>query len=471
MALIARRLFHRFIFRVVVRTLFRLKVIYVGEFRSMDQLIIVANHNSHLDTFLLFLAMPISCISSLRPVAGIDYFNARPLLFALANFLFKPIWIDRVREDGAVVDSLIDAIDKGDSLILFPEGTRGQAGKIAQFKTGIGRILERRPHIPVVPAGIIGTDRSFPRGRFFPKFVRHCVVMSSARCMYGYPADISSSLRETIVELIGTIPATENNNRRRKPQIICTVGIDGSGKSSLSRKLAREHSNSSRVWYVGDKLEYFKNGQIQPRAMTWLEPLRQCFTSYSKHSSNLAVYKIPKLIELILRDLIVKRIAQNGDAELIVIDGCPVINLLAWANLYHEDIFNSTRCSIALTTLTGGSDAKADESELIGIPEFSLMKRLRLNKFQLPDTSLFLDLEPEIAIRRIEARNEFRQAHEQLVQLVKLRAAYKVLHELLLRHPNVIARKLDAAFNSDVLVKQATTIIKENDSCIINQYT
>jgi len=466
-----RRMIHRFALRPAVRTIFRVKVIQVGDFRSINQLVMVANHNSHLDIFLLFLAMPISRILSLRPVAAIDYFRTRPLLLALASFLFRPVWIDRDNEDGSVVESLIDAIDKGDSLILFPEGSRGQTETIAQFKTGIGRILECRPHVPVIPAGIVGTGQSFPRGAYIPKFVRHCVVLGSARCMYGHPAGITKSLREAVVGLVDSISEEGSNNRKQKPQIICTVGIDGCGKSMLSRKLARECSSSSRVWYVSDKLEFFKNGQTRDRALPWLELLRQWFASYSKHSSNLAVYKIPKLIELILRDLIVKRIARNGDTELIVIDGCPVINLLAWATIYHEDIFNARRCSIALTTLTGGSGVKVIQPELRCVPEISLMKRLHLDNFQLPDTTLFLDLKPELAIQRVEARNEFRQAHERIDQLAKLRTGYKVLHGLLLRHPKVTSTKLDAACTPEVLVKQATNLIKENDSCITNQYT
>ena len=76
--------------------------------------------------------------------------------------------IDRKREN-EMSDPLAEmgqVLKDGDSLLLFPEGSRGEPEQLSRFKTGIARLVERHPHIPIVPIFTHGLGKSLPRGTF-----------------------------------------------------------------------------------------------------------------------------------------------------------------------------------------------------------------------------------------------------------------------------------------------------------------
>jgi thymidylate kinase len=232
------------------------------------------------------------------------------------------------------------------------------------------------------------------------------------------------------------------------------VGIDGCGKSTLSRQLARELSETSNTCLVSDTLEYYQRGRRVSRSTKWPETLRQWIGARAKRARSLAGYKIPKLIELLLRNIVARQVERNGDANVIVMDGCPLINLVAFAILYHEQRFDAQACMQAMTALTSGA-GHGNHSLLERVPELALLVRLRLNRLQIPDATILLDVEPELAMQRIGSRHAQRQVHENESSLGKLRSAYLTVYRILECHPGVVARRLDAALGPDVLVEQA----------------
>ena len=123
-----RVLIHLTLVRPILRILFRARIETANHAAIPGHFILVANHNSHLDTALLFMALPISQIATTRPVAALDHFSRHPILFATANVLFRPVWIDRDAWAETAIERIIEALDGGDSIILYPEGTRGQPG-------------------------------------------------------------------------------------------------------------------------------------------------------------------------------------------------------------------------------------------------------------------------------------------------------------------------------------------------------
>ena len=135
-----------------------------------DPFVLIANHSSHLDTIVLLSLFRLSRLRRIRPCAAADYWEATPLRSALSRALFNILPIARARftPENHPIHRMSEALDRGESLILFPEGTRGGGDEVAPFKAGIARLLEERPDVPVVPAYLVNLGRSLPKGEWIP---------------------------------------------------------------------------------------------------------------------------------------------------------------------------------------------------------------------------------------------------------------------------------------------------------------
>lgn len=128
--------------------------------------ILIANHNSHLDTLALMSLYPLSQLYRLRPVAAMDYFMRNPLLAWFATRIIRIIPLRRQLKTGQG-DPLVEAMEalqRGEILILFPEGTRGEPEQMGELKTGIAHLARRIPEVPVVPVYLHGLGMALPKG-------------------------------------------------------------------------------------------------------------------------------------------------------------------------------------------------------------------------------------------------------------------------------------------------------------------
>jgi len=128
--------------------------------------IIVANHNSHLDTITLMTLLPLKLLPRVHPVAAADYFLRNRLLawFALTVIGIVPIKRQRTRPDEDLLAPVREAIAGGDILIFFPEGSRGEPEKLTEFKSGIARLAAEFSQVPVVPIFMHGLGKALPKG-------------------------------------------------------------------------------------------------------------------------------------------------------------------------------------------------------------------------------------------------------------------------------------------------------------------
>ena len=138
-----------------------------GELPLHGPAIIVANHNSHLDTIVLMSLFPLKISKLIRPVAAEDYFFRNKYLkwFAVRILNVIPIFRTSNKESGLnPLDPVSEALREGSIVIYYPEGTRGEPERITKFKSGIARLAERHPDIPIVPIFMHGLGKALPKG-------------------------------------------------------------------------------------------------------------------------------------------------------------------------------------------------------------------------------------------------------------------------------------------------------------------
>ena len=141
------------------------------------QTVYFANHSSHLDFVVLWSSLPAEVRALTRPVAAQDYWN-EGLRRALAVNVFRAVLVARhvakTEEHEAsadprqAIEHMLEAMGKNESLILFPEGTRGTGEEVAAFKSGLYYLCQQRPGLRLIPAYLHNLNRILPKGEFLP---------------------------------------------------------------------------------------------------------------------------------------------------------------------------------------------------------------------------------------------------------------------------------------------------------------
>jgi 1-acyl-sn-glycerol-3-phosphate acyltransferase len=134
-----------------------------------EQRIYFANHQSHADLLLIWAALPQVLRTLTRPIAARDYWTRTPFRSWITTAVFNAIYVSRERTaDQDPLEPLVDALERGDSIILFPEGTRGHADEPQDFKAGLYNLALRFPQVVLVPAWINNVQRVMPKGEVVP---------------------------------------------------------------------------------------------------------------------------------------------------------------------------------------------------------------------------------------------------------------------------------------------------------------
>jgi 1-acyl-sn-glycerol-3-phosphate acyltransferase len=128
-----------------------------------------ANHSSHIDTLAIWSALPIRLRRITHPVAARDYWGSG-LRRYIATKALKAVLIDRGRErpDDNPLAPLIDVLNQGESLIIFPEGTRGKQALPSTFKSGLYHLAAQFPQVQLIPVYLENLHRSMPKGALVP---------------------------------------------------------------------------------------------------------------------------------------------------------------------------------------------------------------------------------------------------------------------------------------------------------------
>jgi 1-acyl-sn-glycerol-3-phosphate acyltransferase len=127
--------------------------------------IIVANHNSHLDTLTIMAMFSPRDLGRVRPVAAADYFLRSRVKSWFAMNLIGIIPIPRKGRDRRArpLEACEKALDRGEILILFPEGSRGEPERLSEFKRGVAHLVRACPQTPVHPLFMYGLGKALPK--------------------------------------------------------------------------------------------------------------------------------------------------------------------------------------------------------------------------------------------------------------------------------------------------------------------
>jgi 1-acyl-sn-glycerol-3-phosphate acyltransferase len=140
------------------------------------QRIYFANHQSHLDWVLIWAALPEDLRATTRPIAARDYWTASRFKHWITREVFHAVYVSRARQQAAAgasadedpLEPLVDALQHGDSLVIFPEGTRSNKGEPQAFKSGLYHLAEQFPGVQLVPVWIDNVQRVMPKGEVVP---------------------------------------------------------------------------------------------------------------------------------------------------------------------------------------------------------------------------------------------------------------------------------------------------------------
>lgn len=167
----------------LLRAIWRPHVIGLENVPRSGPLILASNHQSFIDSVVIPAVAP-------RPVnflAKSDYFEGRGIKGRLVKEWFvtfgaMPVDRDDSRAAIASLDTALGVLAEGGAFGIYPEGTRSRDGRLYRGRTGVAQ-LALTSGAPIVPVGLIGTDRLQPVGSNRPRLVRITVK-------FGEPIDV-----------------------------------------------------------------------------------------------------------------------------------------------------------------------------------------------------------------------------------------------------------------------------------------
>lgn len=163
-----RNLLFNILVRPVLLFILGINIRHREKLPSKGPAVLIANHNSHLDTLVLMSLFSGKTLQTVRPVAAGDYFLKNKALAWFSTNVMNIIPIERkmTKDFTGMFEPILNALDEGSIIILFPEGSRGEPEKLGKYKSGIYYLMRERPDIPIIPVFLHGLGKALPKGSF-----------------------------------------------------------------------------------------------------------------------------------------------------------------------------------------------------------------------------------------------------------------------------------------------------------------
>ena len=177
--------------RLIGRIFFRFRILHRERMIQSGPVILATNHESYLDP-------PLAGTACDRPI----YFLAKKSLMHvwwLGWILPKlnVIPVDQENPDRTALKNIIRIVNKGDCVLVFPEGARTLDGNLQPALPGVGLVIAKTL-APVVPMRIFGAHEALPRGGGFSF---HPITIVVGEPIYFTPADLEPRTKDLYLRL------------------------------------------------------------------------------------------------------------------------------------------------------------------------------------------------------------------------------------------------------------------------------
>jgi 1-acyl-sn-glycerol-3-phosphate acyltransferase len=410
--------------------------------------IVVANHNSHLDAPLLMTMFPIGRIAHIHPVAAADYFGKTAWRRTIVMIGMNAMGIERTAAAGKdVLQPTIDALEAGETLIFFPEGSRGTPGVIGSFKPGIGKIVKSVPGVLVVPVFLAGAERSLPRGQSVPLPLGIDVIIGKPRTYSPLldARDIAEMIRADVLALAPPPPPVPGP-RPTPPVRVACCGIDGEANHALFLALTEKLGAAGRTIGISDTI--LESDGAGPRESDGI-PLarsRAVPKALAWAFRTGGMYRGSKFATMIQRARVDEALQDGRSARFVVGDGSPLVDLLAWGEAdFYSGSFDEKGLQQLLLYVSGARRIPLGKWARFvrTAPEVWLLNVFDLAQPPAPDVLVLIVRDPASAMERIRSRGRALESWENEAFLGRLQEGYRQVAAVL-RKRRVEVVELDA---------------------------
>ena len=411
--------------------------------------LVVSNHNSHLDAGVLMSLFPLRRLTQVHPVAAADYFGSTLFKQALAMWMMNGIPIQRRPKPGQdPLQPLVDKLNQGHSLVFFPEGSRGEAGVMARFRPGIGKLVRQLPGLLVVPVYLAGPEKIWPRGQTVPVPLNIDAIVGKPRT-YN-PEDGAREIAEQVqrdVLSLAPPPPPPPGEAARPPQRVAVCGLDGKSRNEAMRVIAKRLGRHGTALGLGATLiEASPEGVHETSVPIAHMPYRAWTAMLARLIGANKRFSGPKFSEKIEIARLSEIIGERRSARFVVTDGSALVDLSAWAVAEsYRGVFDDRELNRVVEYLAGKQKIPWGKwwSFIRRAPEIWLVNEWSLVRPPIP-TVLVLVLPPVSGVMSaLRSGGESLEAHQNEEGLERLQQAYRRIAELLRRRHRVVIAEFD----------------------------
>ncbi|MCP3983891.1 MAG: hypothetical protein GY723_05850 [bacterium] len=413
--------------------------------------LVVSNHNSHLDAAVLMGLFSLRRLPHVHPVAAADYFGKSWFMNMMAMWFMNGIPIERRPPAGTdPLSPLSEQIRQGESLIFFPEGSRGKAGVVAKFRPGIGMLVKRNPGLLVVPVFLSGPERIWPRGEV-------PVPLSSIDAHVGRPRTYSADLdarviaervREDVLALAPPPPPVPGPPPA-PPSRVAICGIDGDVRGAIVRATVERLGSSGHTVGIGSgTVEADGNGVREssgPAAFglskAWLRVLAGLFRTRGGFRGD-------RFVEMVERAKVNEVLQHGHDTRFVVVEGSALADLPAWSEAdTPPGTFDEAQLNRMIQYVAGQKDIRAGLwwRYIRQAREVWLVNVFNLVKAPVPDLVVLLTTQVPTLMEKLRSRGTELEDYETETFMERLDEAYRRIVTVLRKRHRAQVLEIDPA--------------------------
>ena len=412
--------------------------------------LVVSNHNSHLDAAVLMTLFPLRRLPYVHPVAAADYFGSSWWKRALAMLLMNGIPIDRNAPRGSdPLEPVIEKLKAGETLIFFPEGSRGKAGVVAPFRRGIGLLARELPGLLVVPVFLSGPERIWPRGE---APVPLAIDAHVGRPRH-YPPDwdakaIADKVRDDVLALAPPPPPVPGAPTAKTTRVALCC-IDSEHRQAAFREVTERLGRLGRTYGVAEPvLEADESGLREATGPIAVQPLRfwlNVMTVVFRASSR---FRREEFTRLIVRAQVDEALDHSEFTRYIVVEESTLLNFLAFQRAAPDrGGADEAATNRLMKSLTGRQQVPVNKNLwfIRKAPEFWLLNIFDLVRPPLPDILVHIRVPADKVMERLRSGGTAMGPFDNVSFLERLDDAYQRLGELFRKRHRVQVLELEGA--------------------------